>query len=97
MIQLLQAIRMMLTHLTTLALAALLVLMPFQQSLALESSSENNFSSENTELPSALSEDDSFNDLPFEQLRQALREEVEQNPEKRRLAPSPQKYNLLIR
>ena len=97
MIQLLQAIRMMLIHLTTLALAALLVLMPFQQSLALENSSENNFSSENTELPSALSEDDSFNDLPFEQLRQALREEVEYGPQKGRSPRSTKRYNLLIR
>ena len=31
-------------------------------------------------LPSSLLEDDSFSDLPFEQLRQALREEVERDP-----------------
>ena len=32
------------------------------------------------ELPSALADDDSFNELPFEQLRQALREEIEHDP-----------------
>tara|TARA_Y100001968_G_C19428510_1_gene755732 strand:+ start:1667 stop:1930 length:264 start_codon:yes stop_codon:yes gene_type:complete len=33
-----------------------------------------------TSLPSSLLDDDSFSDLPFEQLRQALREEVERSP-----------------
>ena len=48
-------------------------------------------------LPSALLEDDSFNDLPFEQLRQALREEVEHDPQKEFQPSSPKKYNFLIR
>ena len=49
------------------------------------------------DLPSALTEDDSFNDLPFEQLRQALREEVEYGPKKGINPRSLKKYNLLIR
>tara|TARA_Y100001968_G_scaffold287108_1_gene288245 strand:- start:8 stop:271 length:264 start_codon:yes stop_codon:yes gene_type:complete len=48
-------------------------------------------------LPSALADDDSFNELPFEQLRQALREEVERDPTKEFKKPPPEKYNLLIR
>ena len=49
------------------------------------------------DLPSALADDDSFDDLPFEQLRQALREEVERDP-KRGLSPrSSKQYNFLIR
>tara|TARA_Y100001968_G_C19012296_1_gene551177 strand:- start:310 stop:573 length:264 start_codon:yes stop_codon:yes gene_type:complete len=48
-------------------------------------------------LPSALAEDDSFNELPFEQLRQALREEVERDPKKYHRPLSTKKYNLLIR
>ena len=49
------------------------------------------------ELPSALTDDDSFNELPFEQLRQALREEVEHDPNKT-IRPLPSKrYNFLIR
>ena len=49
------------------------------------------------ELPSSLAEDDSFEDLPFEQLRQALREEVETNPKKGPSKRSFKKYNFLIR
>ena len=50
------------------------------------------------ELPSALAEDDSFEDLPFEQLRQALREEVEQDSNaKNRSRYLKKKYNLFIR
>ena len=49
------------------------------------------------DLPSALAEDDSFDDLPFEQLRQALREEVEQGPRKGISPRSSKRYNFLIR
>ena len=49
------------------------------------------------ELPSALLEDDSFNDLPFEQLRQALREEVELDPDKKIKTLPSKRYNILIR
>ena len=58
-------------------------------------------SQENThyelELPSSLADDDSFEELPFEQLRQALREEVERNPKKSTKRYSSKRYNLLIR
>ena len=50
-----------------------------------------------SELPSALAEDDSFDDLPFEQLRQALREEVEMDPQRSRSHQTIRRYNLLIR
>lgn len=53
--------------------------------------------SQSPELPSALLDDDSFNELPFEQLRQALREEVEHGPKKGTYNFSDKKYNLLIR
>ncbi len=55
------------------------------------------FQVEELDLPSALADDDSFNELPFEQLRQALREEVERDPKKEFKFISPEKYNLLIR
>ncbi len=50
----------------------------------------------NIDLPSALL-DDIFDDLPFEQRRQALREEVELNPLRPPSSNDPQRYNLLIR
>ena len=49
------------------------------------------------DLPSALAEDDSFKELPFEQLRQALREEVERDPTKEFKHPPSERYNFLIR
>ena len=55
------------------------------------------FQAEDLDLPSALAEDDSFNELPFEQLRQALREEVERDPTKEFKFAPPEQYNLLIR
>tara|TARA_Y100001968_G_scaffold216431_1_gene199153 strand:- start:288 stop:488 length:201 start_codon:yes stop_codon:yes gene_type:complete len=49
-------------------------------------------------LPKALEEDDSFDDLPFEQLRQALREEVELSDKPNtRSRYQKKKYNLFIR
>ncbi len=75
------------------ATAALLALWPLQPILADIGYSNSN----DMDLPSAL-DDDLFNDLPFEQRRQALREEVERNPNQN--APSlsdPHRYNLLIR
>ncbi len=88
---------MMKTYLIAFILVTALLLMPLHASLAAQDAKSNPTISKDSELPAALSEDDSFNDLPFEQLRQALREEVEQNPERRRTMPSPRKYNLLIR
>ncbi len=48
-------------------------------------------------LPAALADDDSFDDLPFEQLRQALREEVERGPRNNFKPHSFKQYNFLIR
>ncbi len=82
-----------------LAAAAILLLTPLQASW----SSQTNAPSKNTayfkdlDLPAALAEDDSFEDLPFEQLRQALREEVERGPKKGLSPRSSKKYNFLIR
>tara|TARA_Y100001968_G_C19411442_1_gene746528 strand:+ start:1213 stop:1476 length:264 start_codon:yes stop_codon:yes gene_type:complete len=63
---------------------------------SLEYNSEPN-SLDKLELPAALLEDDSFGELPFEQLRQALREEVERDPSKEFQPSSPKQYNFLIR
>ncbi len=49
-----------------------------------------------TELPTAL-DDDFFDDLPFEQRRQALRNEVEHSSRKPPSFQTPEKYNFLIR
>ncbi len=48
-------------------------------------------------LPDSLSQDDSFDDLPFEQLRQALREEVEHESSRNLKPRSFKRYNFLIR
>ncbi len=80
-----------------LAAAAILFLSPLSPSLAAMDNHPSNTDINNLELPSALAEDDSFNDLPFEQLRQALREEVEYGPKKGISPRSLKKYNLLIR
>ena len=61
--------------------AALLVIFPIHQSWAAAILLSQSSNSANLDLPSALLEDDSFDDLPFEQLRQALREEVERGQE----------------
>ncbi len=85
-------------RLMALAAAILFFISPIQPSLA----AATDFSLKESnpielELPSALSADDSFDDLPFEQLRQALREEVEGNPQKQRPPLTPKTYNWLIR
>ena len=86
------------TCLITLAIAAILLLFPLQPGLtAIDRHTNQNTNLSDLDLPSALADDDSFNDLPFEQLRQALRDEVEYGP-KQGLSPrSFQRYNLLIR
>ncbi len=84
-------------RLMALAAAALLLLLPFQASWAAIDITKPDANSINLDLPDALAEDDSFTDLPFEQLRQALREEVEHDPNKRLIPHSTKRYNLLIR
>ena len=70
------------TRLLALTTAVLLFLVPLQPSFATMEDSQGDDSPSVLDLPRALDEDDIFDDLPFEQLRQALREEVERNPKK---------------
>ncbi len=84
-------------RLVALAAAALLFMLPLLPSGAALISKKNDVTIDSMDLPAALADDDSFDDLPFEQLRQALREEVERDPQRRRNSPSPKRYNLLIR
>ena len=87
------------SHILIFALTiSLLLFSTIQPSWATDSFTK---SQENTdfelELPSSLADDDSFEELPFEQLRQALREEVERNPQKSSKRYSSKRYNLFIR
>lgn len=74
----------------------LMIISPSLPTLAATSSSTIDSQSSEINLPSAL-DDSIFDDLPFEQRRQALRDEVERGPKKSPSTNSPQKYNLLIR
>ena len=49
------------------------------------------------DLPKALAEDDSFDELPFEQLRQALRQEVERGSSNPPPSLKTKRYNFFIR
>jgi len=82
-----------------IALAAAIILFLFAPQPGITAMEQTNQKSDlsNLDLPSALAEDDSFSDLPFEQLRQALREEVEYGPKKGLSPRSFKRYNLLIR
>ena len=84
-------------RLMALAAAAILFLSTQQPGLAVSNQTNYNTDLNDLDLPSALTEDDSFNDLPFEQLRQALRDEVEYGPKKGISPRSFKKYNLLTR
>ena len=84
-------------RLMALAAAAILLLSTQQPCLAAADQTKLNTDLSDLDLPSALTEDDSFNDLPFEQLKQALRDEVEYGPQKGISPRSFKKYNLLIR
>ena len=75
----------------------ILLLIPIKPSFALIETDQPRIESNRSDLPEALSEDDSFGDLPFEQLRQALREEVERGPKHNIPKYSERKYNLFIR
>ncbi len=80
-----------------LVAAAIFFLVPLSSGFAATNDINQNMDLGDLDLPSALTEDDSFNDLPFEQLKQALREEVEYGPKKGISPRSLKKYNLLIR
>ena len=84
-------------HLLGVIACFILLVTARNSALAISESSVISLQVDELDLPSALAEDDSFRDLPFEQLRQALREEVERDPTKE-FKPSPSKrYNFLIR
>ena len=83
-------------RLLALAAAAIIFLVPLSPGFT-DSNNNQNMDIGDLDLPSALTEDDSFSDLPFEQLKQALREEVEYGPRKGINPRSLKKYNLLIR
>jgi len=79
-------------RLIALATAILLFILPLQSGVsAMDTANPNG-----ANLPTVL-EDELFDDLPFEQLRQELREEVERDPRRTRPPSSPQQYNWLIR
>ena len=84
-------------RLMALAAAVLIFLGPLNPSWAEVNFTSPSINQEDLDLPSALAEDDIFDDLPFEQLRQALREEVERGPSKGVSPRSFKRYNLLIR
>ncbi len=86
------------SRLMALAAVAFLLIWPLYPGFTATIDSTKQTTNKNSlELPAALAEDDSFEDLPFEQLRQALREEVERNPQKSHTPSRAKKYNLLIR
>ena len=84
-------------RLLALAAATIVFLVPLSSGFAAMNDIKQNMDRNELDLPSALTEDDSFNDLPFEQLKQALREEVEYGPKKGLSPRSFKRYNLLIR
>mgnify|MGYP001172207784 CR=1 FL=1 len=83
--------------LIAMATAVMIFLFPLQPSRAEMIESQPNLTQGNLSLPAALADDETFDDLPFEQLRQALREEVERGPNKGISPRSFKRYNLLIR
>ncbi len=86
----------MLNCFLAIASAVFLLIVPFQPNLAEVASPQPEANSINVDLPSVL-DDDFFEDLPFEQRRQALRDEVELGPKRPPSTSNPKKYNLLIR
>ena len=84
-------------RLIILIAAALIFFLPLQPCWAEVSSPKQEIDLNELELPEALADDYSFDDLPFEQLRQALREEVEYGPKKGPSPRSNKRYSLLIR
>ncbi len=89
--------RLMLTRFFALASATVIFFLSLQPSWAdndlLTKGSEN---LNNIDLPTVIDED-MFDDLPFEQRRQALRDEVELGPQSQKRHSNQRKYNLLIR
>ena len=84
-------------RLLAITVSIILLLTAVETVLASSGNNQREALNDELDLPAALLEDDSFRDLPFEQLRQALREEVERDPSKEFQPSSPKKYNFLIR
>ena len=87
---------LMLIQFISIASAVILLILPLQPCFAELTLSQQETSNNNLDLPSVLN-DDFFEDLPFEQRRQALRDEVELDPTRSPSPQIPKKYNLLIR
>ncbi|WP_320674450.1 hypothetical protein [Prochlorococcus sp. MIT 1341] len=86
----------MIKYFIAIVSASILLILPLQPCFAETVFSQEEVNSINIELPSVL-DDDFFEDLPFEQRRQALRDEVELDPKRSPSPQIPKKYNLLIR
>ncbi len=86
------------TRLMAMAAAAIFLLFPLRPAFAAMTSSEQNNAVSSIELPTAINEEAFFDDLPFQQQRQILREEVQQNSLTKPIPHiQPRQYNLLIR
>ena len=81
----------------TLAAIIVFLMLPISSALASIDAPPQFDIRSDLDLPEALANDDSFDDLPFEQLRQALREEVEHGSKKNPDRHSFEQYNLLLR
>ena len=82
-------------YLIALTTAALLLISPLNPSLAATTDGSPSANPNELDLPTALDED-IFDDLPFEQRRQELREEVERSVQKPSSPSIPPKYSPLI-
>ena len=83
-------------YLIALTTAALLLISPLNPSLAATTDGSPSANPNELDLPTALDED-IFDDLPFEQRRQVLREEVDRKPQQTSTPHIPSRYNWLIR
>ena len=86
----------MLARLMAFTTAALLIILPLQTVSTAFATVEQSINSNQTILPTAL-DDYIFDDLPFNQKRQALREEINKRDAPPITSNSPKRYNLLIR
>ncbi len=84
-------------RLMAMALACFFLIFPLQPALAEMTSPNEEPLAKDVDLPTALDSEDFFDDLPFQQQRQILREEIQQ--EAQGLSPRfpSRQYNLLIR
>ncbi len=84
-------------RLMVLAAMALLLVLPMQPGFAAMKDVNPSTNLDEVDLPAALDQDMFFDELPFAQQRQVLREEID-NGQLKGLSPlEPRQYNLLIR